>query len=180
MPENRVSSELDCRYKAPDKARQSCELIPFPLLVIYLPQHAGYGPGPSRCSPAPLGVSSGGQGGLLPFLRGGDMEGRCHSTVCRGGGLCFCKTGYGSCDEQLRDPDSTASHHHPRPLLTKAVLPARFCSPLPSPPFQSSCTVFLARVLAVSPCTSCVLLIAGNLCKSPNIWILGSGRRVCV
>lgn len=57
------------------------------------------------------------------------------------------------------------------------------CAPSQSlqlPPFQSSCTVFLARVLAFSPCTSCALLIAGNLCKSPNIWILGSEQRVCV
>lgn len=148
-----------------------------PCFPVPITATRAYGPRSRGCSPAPTVASSkgAGQAACPSFMRERWREG---ATACTGEGLHFPKAGYGGCSGRLRDPDSTASHRHPRPPLT--VLPARLCSPLPSPPFQSSCTVFLARALAFSPRASCALLIAGNLCKSPNIWILGSGQRVCV
>lgn len=77
MPEAKVSSDLDCKYKASNKARQCCEEpIPFSLLVMYLPPHQGHGPGPSGCCPAPIGASSGGQGGLLALPSWGRCGGK--------------------------------------------------------------------------------------------------------
>lgn len=78
MPEAKVNSDPDCKYKAPNKARQCCgEPVPFSLLVMYLPPHPGHGLGPSGCSPAPTEASSGGQGGLL----GLSSWGRCGGKV---------------------------------------------------------------------------------------------------
>lgn len=77
MPEAKVNSVPDCKYKAPNKARQRCgEPVPFSLLVMYLPPHPGHGLGPSGCSPAPTEASSGGQGGLLSLPSWGRCGGK--------------------------------------------------------------------------------------------------------